>query len=165
MMSFGLILCKEPVTSVKLSNDTNCVLLSCLDSHLRLLDKSNGDILNDYSGHKNEVYALRSCFSYDDAYVISGSENNQILFWDLVEVCARLWIVLREVMQTLSCSTLGLLTPFLHRPESLSNRSPPRKSVNLFNERQMIYMIVQKTIQHPTSITVDTHLSVFAIDC
>jgi mitogen-activated protein kinase organizer 1 len=90
MMSFGLILCKEPVTSVKLSNDTNCVLLSCLDSHLRLLDKSNGDILNDYSGHKNEVYALRSCFSYDDAYVISGSENNQILFWDLVEVCARL---------------------------------------------------------------------------
>jgi hypothetical protein len=30
---------------------------------------------------------MNSCFTTDDAYVVSGSETNgQIFFWDLVEV-------------------------------------------------------------------------------
>lgn len=75
----------HPITSLALSNDKNCILVSCLDSHLRLIYKSTGDILNDYSGHKNETLQIDSCFSYNDAVVVSGSEDNNILFWDLVE--------------------------------------------------------------------------------
>eukprot|EP01083_Nonionella_stella_P030811 84404_1 len=76
---------QSPITSVEVSNDANCVLLSCLDSKLRLLDKVNGDVLNTYSGHTHAQYSLKSCFSFDDAWVISGSEDRQIVFWDLVE--------------------------------------------------------------------------------
>jgi mitogen-activated protein kinase organizer 1 len=33
----------------------------------------------------NTRYRINSVFSTDDAYVISGSEDQQIYFWDLVE--------------------------------------------------------------------------------
>ncbi len=39
-----------------------------------------------YSGHKNSDYKLDSCLSHDDAYVVSGSEDGRVCFWDLVEV-------------------------------------------------------------------------------
>ena len=38
-----------------------------------------------YSGHKNESYQIKNCFSNDDAQVVSGSEDYKILLWDLVE--------------------------------------------------------------------------------
>jgi mitogen-activated protein kinase organizer 1 len=42
-------------------------------------------LLNEYKGHKNSQYKIVSCFSNDDAYVISGSEDNLVYIWDLVE--------------------------------------------------------------------------------
>ena len=36
----------EPVTSVSFSRDGHCILVSCLDNRLRLLDKENGEMLN-----------------------------------------------------------------------------------------------------------------------
>ena len=38
------------VTSMALSNDGNCVLTSCLDARLRLLDKASGELLAQYKG-------------------------------------------------------------------------------------------------------------------
>lgn len=38
------------VTSMALSNDGNCVLASCLDARLRLLDKASGELLAQYKG-------------------------------------------------------------------------------------------------------------------
>ncbi|KAL3930348.1 MAG: hypothetical protein SGPRY_001578 [Prymnesium sp.] len=67
--SFGL-----PVTHVALSHDGNCLLAATLDSKLRLLDKANGQMLTEYSGHRNEAYRLTCRFSHDDAYTICGSE-------------------------------------------------------------------------------------------
>ena len=40
----------SPVTSVALSGDGNCVLASCLDGALRLLDKAGGELLAQYAG-------------------------------------------------------------------------------------------------------------------
>jgi mitogen-activated protein kinase organizer 1 len=40
----------SPVTSIALSHDGNCVLASCLDGALRLLDKGGGELLAQYSG-------------------------------------------------------------------------------------------------------------------
>jgi WD40 repeat protein len=45
-----------PVTSIALSNDTNCVLASCLDSRLLLLERGTGELLNTY-----EVCVPRPC--------------------------------------------------------------------------------------------------------
>ena len=38
----------EPVTSVMLSQDSQCILVSTLDNCIRLLDKETGELLNEY---------------------------------------------------------------------------------------------------------------------
>ena len=39
-----------------------------------------------YESHANKLYKVEATLSNDDAYVISGSEDNNIYFWNLVEV-------------------------------------------------------------------------------
>ncbi len=39
-----------------------------------------------YRGHVNKQYKIESCLTNSDAYVVSGSEDKTIRFWDLVEV-------------------------------------------------------------------------------
>jgi len=73
------------ITSVRLSKDRNCILVSSTDNTLRLMDKANGTLLNEYKGHHHTEYKLRSAFSNDDAYVLSGSEDNKMYIWDLLE--------------------------------------------------------------------------------
>lgn len=80
------------VTSCRFTSDNHCVLVSSLDSTLRLLDKSSGDLLNDYTGHKNTQYRLQNALSFDDNTVFSGSEvrdeqsqKQSIFVWDLLE--------------------------------------------------------------------------------
>ena len=75
----------QPVTHVALSHDANCVLASCLDARLRLLDKSSGQLLNEYAGHANSQYKLACSLSHDDALVLCGSEDGSLHVWDLVD--------------------------------------------------------------------------------
>ncbi|TPX35046.1 hypothetical protein SmJEL517_g02394 [Synchytrium microbalum] len=75
----------QPVTSVCYSNDKNCLLISTLDSTVRLMDKDNGQVLNEYKGHLNKEYRVTSCLSHTDAYILSGSEDGRIVIWDLVD--------------------------------------------------------------------------------
>jgi len=75
----------QPITSARVTHDNNCLLLSCLDNAVRLIDRSTGELLNEFKGHKNTSYKIDSVLTNDDAYVISGSEDNQIYIWDLVE--------------------------------------------------------------------------------
>ncbi|CAO3632891.1 unnamed protein product [Cunninghamella echinulata] len=74
-----------PITSAKLSNDQNCTLISTMDSTIRLMDKSNGKLLNQFKNHQQEKYKIDSVLSYNDAYVISGSEDGLIYIWDVLE--------------------------------------------------------------------------------
>ena len=48
----------SPVTSVALSGDGNCVLASCLDGALRLLDKAGGELLAQYAGDRSHLSLL-----------------------------------------------------------------------------------------------------------
>jgi len=73
------------ITCVNLSHDGNCVLVSTLDSTIRLLDKSTGEHLNEYKGHVNTAYHVASNLMSTDGHVVSGSEDHTICFWDLVE--------------------------------------------------------------------------------
>lgn len=75
----------EPITSVQQTRDGNAVLVSTLDSTIRLMDKGNGQLLQNYKGHKNKDYRIRSCLGMVDAAVISGSEDGKIYAWDLLE--------------------------------------------------------------------------------
>jgi mitogen-activated protein kinase organizer 1 len=74
----------SPVTSVVLSHDKQCLLVSTLDSHIRLMDKSNGTLLQTYKGHANERYRFGSCFARNDTLVLSSSEDGYIYIWDFV---------------------------------------------------------------------------------
>lgn len=40
----------EPVTGIAVSHDGNCILASCLDNSMRLLDKVSGELLASYTG-------------------------------------------------------------------------------------------------------------------
>ncbi|KAL9662300.1 hypothetical protein QQ045_027133 [Rhodiola kirilowii] len=46
----------EPVNCIALSNDGNCLLASCLDSTLRLIDRTTGGLLQEYKGHKCKIF-------------------------------------------------------------------------------------------------------------
>lgn len=61
------------------------MLVSTLDSTIRLLDKGNGQMLQSYKGHKNTEYRIRSCLGMADSVVISGSEDGELYAWDLLE--------------------------------------------------------------------------------
>jgi hypothetical protein len=74
----------EPVTCVSFSRDGKCVLASSLDNTIRLLDKETGELLADYSGHKSQDFKVDCCLSHNDAFVVSGSEDGRLCFWDLV---------------------------------------------------------------------------------
>lgn len=80
-------ICDKGLTSIQITEDNKCILLNCLDDKLRLINKLNGKLLNEYSNDKyvNNQYSIKSCFGFGDEYVISGTENGNILIWDLVE--------------------------------------------------------------------------------
>lgn len=75
----------EPITSVQQTRDGNAILVSTLDSTIRLMDKGNGKMLQSYKGHTNGDYRIRSCLGLADTVVVSGSEDGQIYAWDLLE--------------------------------------------------------------------------------
>ncbi|CAK0757293.1 hypothetical protein CVIRNUC_002528 [Coccomyxa viridis] len=74
-----------PVTAMALSHDGNCVLASCLDGRMRLLDKASGELLAQYTGHKVEAAKMDCALTPSDACVLSGSEDGRVCYWDLVE--------------------------------------------------------------------------------
>ncbi|KAL8879489.1 MAG: hypothetical protein Q9198_002903 [Flavoplaca austrocitrina] len=74
-----------PITSVQQSADGNAVLVSTLDSVIRLMDKSNGQMLQSYKGHTNTDYRVRSSLGLGDSIVVSGSEDGKIYVWDVLE--------------------------------------------------------------------------------
>jgi mitogen-activated protein kinase organizer 1 len=83
----------RPVSSACVSNDGNCTLVSCLDSTVRLLDRSNGELLAEYRGHKHTESKSNCLLTRNDAYVVAGSEDGTVVLWDLVDdksVAARL---------------------------------------------------------------------------
>lgn len=83
------ILSLDPVTSVVPTNDAQTLLVASLDNHIRLMDASNGKMLNDFTGHANDSYRCRACFGHGEATVVSGDENGQVWAWDLLDVSSR----------------------------------------------------------------------------
>ena len=75
----------EPINSIQQTRDGNALLVSTLDSTIRLLDKGNGKLLQSYTGHVNTEYRIKATLALADAAVISGSEDGHIFVWDLLE--------------------------------------------------------------------------------
>jgi mitogen-activated protein kinase organizer 1 len=70
---------------VSVSNDGKCLLASCLDSKVRLLETDTGELLNAYSGHEATCMRAEGRLSHDDACVLSTSEDGRVVAWDIVQ--------------------------------------------------------------------------------
>lgn len=57
----------HPITCVRFTHDGNCLLATCMDNTVRLFDKSNGELLNSYTGHKNDSYKVESAMTREFA--------------------------------------------------------------------------------------------------
>ncbi|KAG0175254.1 WD repeat-containing protein 83 [Apophysomyces sp. BC1034] len=73
------------ITSARISKDSNCILVSTLDNTIRLMDKANGTLLNEFKGHRHTEYKIESTLTNTDAHAISGSEDGKIYIWDVLE--------------------------------------------------------------------------------
>lgn len=67
-----------------MTKDGNAILMSTLDSNIRLFDKGNGQLLKTYAGHANSKYRIRSCLGAADSLVLSGSEEGILYIWDIL---------------------------------------------------------------------------------
>ncbi|XP_018900421.2 WD repeat domain-containing protein 83 isoform X1 [Bemisia tabaci] len=74
----------EPITSATLTRDSQCYLISCTDSVIRLLEKDSGELLSEYQGHSTKDFSIESCLDQSDTYVLSGSTDGNVYCWDLV---------------------------------------------------------------------------------
>ncbi|GFN77081.1 hypothetical protein PoB_000358700 [Plakobranchus ocellatus] len=82
----------KAVSCAKFTRDGQCVLVSSVNASLKLLDKDSGELLNEYSGHKNSNYKIDCCLNHKDTHILSGSEDGSVYIWDLLEakVCDKL---------------------------------------------------------------------------
>ncbi|EAS01217.1 MAP kinase organizer 1 (macronuclear) [Tetrahymena thermophila SB210] len=76
---------KHPVLSFSLSNDKKTYAASCMDGGIRLVDREKGEILNTYSGHQVKDITIGVMHSFDDAYLITGSEDGSVYYYDLLQ--------------------------------------------------------------------------------
>lgn len=97
----------HPVTSVRCSGDGNALLVSTLDSRIRMLDRADGRLLKAFGGesendavpqamagrrYRNNDLRIRSVFAKGDGAVLSGGEADKndttsqagVFAWDVL---------------------------------------------------------------------------------
>lgn len=74
-----------PATAISLSRDGLCVLVATLGNGPCFLDRGTGRTLCAYDGCASKSFALGCDVLYDDAYIVSGSEDGNVLLFDIVE--------------------------------------------------------------------------------
>ncbi|XP_059140223.1 WD repeat domain-containing protein 83-like [Physella acuta] len=75
----------KAISCVRFTRDGQCILVGSTDTSIKLLDKDSGEMLNEYSGHKNSNYKIDCCLNHKDTHVLSGSEDGAIYIWDLLD--------------------------------------------------------------------------------
>ena len=77
--------CGSAITSMTPTHDGQCLVISCLDSPIRLMDLDSGELMNTYtSGHVAGQYGLECCMTADDATLVTGSEDGKAVCYDIV---------------------------------------------------------------------------------
>ncbi|KAF2646651.1 WD40 repeat-like protein [Massarina eburnea CBS 473.64] len=77
----------HPVTSLSISKKGTEMLVSSLDSTVRLMDRTNGQLLKAYRDEAfvNTDLRVRSTLGLNDSVVVSGSDDGMVFAWDLLE--------------------------------------------------------------------------------
>lgn len=67
---------------VSVSQDAQTLLVGCLRGPILLLDRLEGKILNEFSGHDNKLFKIESSFAMRDSHIVAGSEDGQVYLWN-----------------------------------------------------------------------------------
>ena len=74
------------VYSTSFTHDLQCLLVSTAGQPIRLLDRSSGQLMQEFTGHEAKgEYQLESDIFHGDSLVVSGSEDGHAYIWDMVE--------------------------------------------------------------------------------
>ena len=78
---------REPITSLSFTKDGQCVLVnSSGNSTIKLFDKANGELLQEYQGHSHQGdFRIEVVLDNTDQKVLAGSEDGKVYIWSLVE--------------------------------------------------------------------------------
>jgi mitogen-activated protein kinase organizer 1 len=76
----------EPITAMSITSDEQCVLVSCQDEAIRLIDMNGtGEVLSEYRGHHPKDFKIECGVLRGDSYIISGSSFGFAIIWDFLE--------------------------------------------------------------------------------
>jgi mitogen-activated protein kinase organizer 1 len=75
-----------PCTSLDVSKKGTELLVSSLDSTVRLMDRTNGELLKAYTDDAfvNKDLRVKSTLGLNDSVVLSGSDDGMIFAWDIM---------------------------------------------------------------------------------
>ena len=76
------------VSSISMTSDGQCYLVSTTkpDDTIKLMDKVNGSLLQEYLGSSNtKGYRIECSVGFESRKVVSGSEDGSVIIWDLVK--------------------------------------------------------------------------------
>mmetsp|Transcript_11686 Transcript_11686/g.21850 ORF Transcript_11686/g.21850 Transcript_11686/m.21850 type:complete len:368 (+) Transcript_11686:147-1250(+) len=66
------------------TSDDLCTAVSCLNGSIHVVEKSTGTLLGTcFGGHVAGRYSLECNITSDDEYIVSGSEDGRVVFYDL----------------------------------------------------------------------------------
>ncbi|KAK0538130.1 hypothetical protein OC842_001379 [Tilletia horrida] len=74
----------KPIVSLTPNRNRSLLLVSTLDSTHRVLDLSDGTVLQTLRGHRNLSNRCHSVFTPDEASVLAGDETGILWRWDLL---------------------------------------------------------------------------------
>ena len=64
------------LTSVNISKNSQCMLVSMNDNRIQLMDIDTGEVLQTFEGHLQVQYVIRSAFGgANETHIVSGSEG------------------------------------------------------------------------------------------
>lgn len=70
------------------NNPKDSLLIGTLDSQIRLMDRSNGKMLNTFSDPEFMYRSYRSqvAFGHGEGFVLAGDEEGKLWAWDVIDV-------------------------------------------------------------------------------
>lgn len=74
----------QSITDISLTKDGQCVVASCSDDTVRLIDTDSGDMLSEYRGHCTKDFLVECGVLSNDSQIICGSGDGNAFVWDLV---------------------------------------------------------------------------------
>lgn len=73
------------LTYVSQTKDSLCNAVATLGDSVHIIEKSSGTLLNTlHGGHHSGRYAIECEFTANDQYLVSGSENGDVVFYEVV---------------------------------------------------------------------------------